>query len=423
MVMERRPTATALRTLPGRAEPPAPGDRWRRLARLLGRYLAVSFVLLVLVYATGAARATTADPPWHDRRERVEVAGGGVLNAWARTAMAVTAWSTRGAVERQRALHAGDPLGAALGGGTSGLGGWRERNRLLLEAGTILAIAALVGYGLVGNPRRRTWLMAALLLLAASAALTRPASTLRLAAVPAGAVGELSVRAFGAIDPARAGTAPDGRPRPSDPASIERDLADSYWGAFVADPLSRLQTGTPVLAAARPEAKPGLLGQLRDGIAAVDDWAVGRRGPERAFIATSALVYALPFALVIGALATMAACAKALVLVLATGGLVALPLCAERRWRGPVARYWLAPLGAALLVLATASLLSLMVMRLAELVRGADQQLGLLLAGSALPVALAAWLARRLWARWRGRAGRPGGGWRPRLALLGGGAR
>jgi hypothetical protein len=266
--------------------------------------------------------------------------------------------------------------------------------------------------------------MAALLLLAASAALTRPASTLRLAAVPAGAVGELSVRAFGALDPARAGRPTDGRARPGDPASIERALADSYWRAFVADPLSRLQTGTPVLAAANPEAKPGLLGQLRHGVGAVDDWAAGRgpSGPARAFMATSALVYALPFALVISALATLAACAKALVLVLATGGLLVLPLCAERRWRGPVARYWLAPLGASLLVLAASSLLGLATMRLAELVRGADQQLGLLLAGSVLPVVLAALLAKRLRARWR-RPGGQGGSWRPRLALLGGGAR
>ena len=72
-------------------------------------------------------------------------------------------------------------------------------------------------------------------------------------------------------------------------------IADSP--AFVGEPLSRLQTGTTVLATAPPAGKAGVLGMLRARVTAVGDWAVGRRGPERAVIATLALAYVLPFAL------------------------------------------------------------------------------------------------------------------------------
>jgi hypothetical protein len=424
MVMERRPTANSLLALLRPAGHDGPDGPGRRFTRLLARYLAAAFVLLVLVYATGAAGGagptprTTNDPSdqrWDHERDVVAIEGDGVLNAWARTAMQVTAWSTRGAVERQRDLHRFSLVQTVVGEpAAAGLGGWRQRNRLALEGGTMLAIAVLVGYGVLRSPRNRTWLLAALLLLAFTVVVTRPASALRLAGAPASAVGELTVRGFSAVDPATAD-----EPRSAPPAQAEQALADGYWTSFVGDPLSRLQTGTPVLAAARPEAKPGLLAQLRDGITAVNDWAVGRRGWERAFIATTALAYALPFALAVGGLAMLAACAQALALVLGVGGLVALPLCVEPRWRPLVARYWLAPLGGCLVVLAAASLLALTVMRAADLVHSADEYLGLLLAGSALPVVLTVWLVRRLR---RGRAG-TGPIWRPRLALLGGGAR
>src|SRR4029453_3027338 len=37
---------------------------------------------------------------------------------------------------------------------------------------------------------------------------------------------------------------------------VQRTVAGRYWTAFVGEPLSRLQTGTTVLATAPPEAKP-----------------------------------------------------------------------------------------------------------------------------------------------------------------------
>jgi ATP-dependent helicase HrpB len=67
---------------------------------------------------------------------------------------------------------------------------------------------------------------------------------------------------------------------------------------------------------------------------------------------------------------------------------------------------WLAPLLASVAVLALASLLSFTVMRTADAVHAADEFVGVLLAGSTVPVLAAVLIGRRL-AR-RGREGRPG---------------
>jgi hypothetical protein len=135
-------------------------------------------------------------------------------------------------------------------------------------------------------------------------------------------------------------------------------------------------------------------------VSAVNDWAVGRRGPERAFIATSALGYVVPFAVGLGALAMVAACAQTLLFLLCLGGLFALPLAvAGRRQRRALVRFWLAPLLGTVAVLAGVSLLSFVVVRAAETLHASDEYVGLLLAGSTWP-ALAAfligrWLTRR----------------------------
>ena len=168
----------------------------------------------------------------------------------------------------------------------------------------------------------------------------------------------------------------------------------------MAHPLSRMQTGTGVLADAPPAGKANVLESLRKNVSAVNDWAVGRRGPERAFIATSALGYVVPFAVGLGALAMIAACAQTLLFLLCLGGVFALPLAfAGRRYRRALVRFLLAPLVGSVAVLAAASLLSFVLVRAAETLHASDEYVGLLLAGSTWP-ALAAfllgrWLTRR----------------------------
>ena len=135
------------------------------------------------------------------------------------------------------------------------------------------------------------------------------------------------------------------------------------------------------------------------------DWAVGRRGPERAVIATLALAYVLPFALALVALAMLASCAQALVWLLALAGPLVAPLAVDPRRRRAVLRWWLVPLAAALALLAATALAALAVIRVAELTHAADAYLGMLLAGSTAPLLAAALAVRRL--RTRRRPPRP----------------
>ncbi|HKE98717.1 MAG TPA: hypothetical protein VKG45_07290 [Actinomycetes bacterium] len=415
MVMERRTTTTALLAL---AAPRGPrGPRWH--AGLLARYLALVLLLLGVVFAVAPRPPEEpGTPAWDYQRERVQVDGGGALNVLARNAMRATAWTSRAAVERQRDVHRLNLLQVLVGDpAAAGLGDWRQRHRLALEGGTLLAILALVAYGVLRSPPNRTWLLLILLLVGMTVLVTKSSTAVRLAGAPGRAVGEVTVRGFAVADPAN---------EPGRLPTLERaqrELLGQYWTSFVADPLSRMQTGTTVLTQAPPADKPGILESLRRRIAAVDGWAVGRRGWERAFIATTALLYALPFAVVLGALAMLATCAQALVLLLAIGGLAVLPLTVDPRLRRPVARYWLAPLGGALLVYAAASLLSLVLLRAATLLHGADEHVGALLAGSAVPVAVVVLVVRRL-RRSTGDSdsGRDGSAPR-RLALVGGGSR
>ena len=168
----------------------------------------------------------------------------------------------------------------------------------------------------------------------------------------------------------------------------------------MAHPLSRMQTGTSVLAGAEPDKKAGVLEALRKNVGTVNDWAIGHRGPERAFIATSALGYVAPFAVGLGLLAMVAACAQTLLFLLCLAGPFVLPLAvAGRRHRRTLVRFWLAPLLGSAAVLATASLLSFAVVRAAETLHASDEYVGLLLAGSTWPVLaaflLGRWLNRR----------------------------
>jgi hypothetical protein len=384
----------------------APLDRDRvRFRTLLFRYLAVGFILLatVVVANPGTPQAPGDPDPWDYQREQVTIQGRGLLNAYARVGVQATAWLAKSSIERQRDMLRLSLFDVLVGAGAAeSVGGWRARNADLLEAGTKAALLGLIAWGLVRRPAWRNLTVAALLLVVATVVVTRPYSTVEAAAGPGLFVPNamLSMVTRIAPDGGAAGDQADAEP-------TQRRLLTGYWRSFVAHPLSRMQTGTTVLAEAPPGKKASVLDALRKNVSAVNDWAVGRRGPERAFIATSALGYVLPFAVGLGALAMIAACAQTLLFVLCLGGLFVLPLAvAGRRQRRALVRFWLAPLLGSVAVLAGASLLSFVVVRAAETLHASDEYVGLLLAGSTWP-ALAAFLIGRWLTRRRQRLGLP----------------
>jgi hypothetical protein len=381
-----------------RARRPAP-----RIARVLAAYLAAAFVLLAVVFALRPHQGPApAAPTWDYQREQVSLEGGGALNAYARWAVGTTALLTRGSIERQRDVHRLSPLDFLAGSAAArDLAAWRERHRLPLEGATLAAVCALAAWGTLRRRPGRLWLVALLALVGLTLLVTRPQSATSLAATAGTAVPNLVQRAAATADPSAsvattAAPETDAGRGEGGAEAVQRTVAGRYWTAFVGEPLSRLQTGTTVLATAPPEAKPGVLGSLRARVTAVGDWAIGRRGPERAVIATLALVYVLPFALALVALATLASCAQALVWLLVLAGPLVAPLAVDPRRRRALLRWWLVPLAAALALLAATALAALVVIRAAELTHAADAYLGMLLAGSAAPLLAAALAVRRL---------------------------
>ena len=373
---------------------PAPGP-----ARILAAYLAAAFVLLAVVFALRPAHGQAPPAPaWDYQRETVALEGGGTLNAYARWAVRTAASVTRGSIERQRDVHRLSPLDYLTGQrAASALAGWRERHRLPLEGATLAAVCALAAWGTLRRRPGRVWLAALLMLVGLTLLVTRPQTATTMAAEAGTEVPNLLLRAAATADPSESvATAGPPAAAPSAAAVVQRTVAARYWTAFVGEPLSRLQTGTTVLATAPPAGKAGVLRALRARVTAVGDWAVGRRGPERAVIATLALAYVLPFALALVALAMLASCAQTLVWLLALAGPLVAPLAVDPRRRRAVLRWWLVPLAAALALLAGAALASLVVIRVAELTHAADAYLGMLLAGSTAPLLVAALAIRRL---------------------------
>jgi hypothetical protein len=376
----------------------------RGLHVLLAAYLAGACVVLAVVFLAFPHRSGGPPAPggrtWDYQLETVALQGRGALNAYARGATRATAWLARSSIERQRDLHrlnlleylAGEPAAAATTR-------WVGAHRLALQGGTIALLVGVAGYGVLRRPAGRQWLVAILMLLALTAVVTRPISASRLAGRAGIAVPNLVLTAAVQGDPTqelRGGS-----------QQVQEALASRYWTAFVAEPLSRLQTGTGVLSSAPPTRKAGVLGYLRGKVRAVNDWAIGRHGIERAVISTLAVVYVLPFALLLCTLAMLATCAQALLYLLCLAGPVAAALAVEPRWRRGVLRLWLAPLGGALLLLSVAALTSFMVVRGAELLHASDDYAGLLLAGSAWPLLGGALLARRMVRRRRASRLRP----------------
>ena len=391
VVMPRHGTRPASR--PSRPRPRSEPTTWSWLRTVLVPYLAAMFVLLAIVFALspqGEGRpGAPAAGEWDYQREVVAIQGGGMGNAYARTAIRATAWMAKGSIERQRDVFRLNLLGFLAGHPLAGgIGAWREAHRLPLEGGTMVALVALIAYGVLGRPSGRSWMVAALLLVTLTLAVTRPLTVERLAGTPGVAVPDLVTRV--------AASARTDRDRGPATGDVRERLTARYWTSFVAYPLSRLQTGSPVLAESPPTAKAGILELLRGRIARVNDWAVGRRGAERAVVATTATVYVLPFALALGALAMVAACAQALLYLLCLAGLAAGPLAIDARRRRAILTWWLLPLAGAIVVLVASTLLSLLVLWLGQTVHAADEEVGLLLAGSIGPVLAAVLATRRL---------------------------
>jgi hypothetical protein len=397
MTIRRPPGSrgTVPRTLLGRPR----GPRGRRAgpgaATVLAAYLAAAFLLLAVVFALRPHQGPApAVPTWDYQRETVALEGGGALNAYARWAVRATAGLTRGSIERQRDVHRLSPLDFLAGeAAAADLAAWRQRHRLPLEGATLALVAALAAWGTLRRRPGRLWLVALLTLLGLTVLITKPQTATSLAARAGTEVPNLLLRAAVTADPSGSVAATPGA------EGTQRTVAGRYWTAFVAEPLSRLQTGTTVLAGAPPAGKPGVLRSLRARVTAVGDWAVGRRGPERAVIATLALAYVLPFALALVALAMLASCAQALVWLLVLAGPLVAPLAVDPTRRRAVLRWWLVPLAAALALLGASALAALVVIRVAELTHAADAYLGMLLAGSTVPLVAAALAVRRLLGR------------------------
>jgi hypothetical protein len=376
--------------------------------RVLTAYLAAAFVLLAVAFTLRPAPGPApAAPAWDYQRETVALEGGGAFNAYARWAVRTTAWLARGSIERQRDVHRLSPLDFLAGhDGAARLGAWRQRHRLPLEGATVATVAALAAWGTLRRRPGRVWLVALLMLVGATVLVTRPQTATSLAGRAGVAVPNLLERAAATTAPGATGPAGQGPAGAGDDA-VQRAVAGRYWTAFVGEPLSRLQTGTTVLAGAPPAAKPGVLRWLRSRVTVVGDWAVGRHGFERAVIATLALAYVLPFALALVALAMLASCAQALVWLLALAGPLVLPLAADPGRRRAVLRWWLVPLAAAFALLVASALAALAVIRVAELTHAADAYLGMLLAGSTAPLLAATLALRRLRSRRRPPRSRP----------------
>jgi hypothetical protein len=365
------------------------------LRTVVGRYLLAGVVLLGLVLVVDPhdperAPAPTSTP-WQYQRETLTLEGGGVLNGYARAAVSTTAWLTKGSIERARDVNRLNLLDFLVGEPAARrLGGWRADNGVAIEWITRLAVLVLAVYGMLMRPSGRGWVLAILMVLSAVLLLTKPQTTVRLASAASTGVPRLTTTVFANLDPSE----PPKLSRSADDA--QRELAADYWRSFVANPLSRVQTGTAVLAGAEPERKGGVLDSLRRNVGSVNAWAIGDRGVERAFIATTALLYVLPFALLTASLSMVASSAQAVLFVLCLAGLVTIPLAVDRRRRPAVFCYWALPLAASAAVLAAATLVSLVVMRTGAALHAADEYVGALLAGSTWPVIAVIALRKRM---------------------------
>jgi hypothetical protein len=370
------------------------GGRRQRGARgLLGRYLAAVGVLLGLT-VTLAPRPVDEQtgPPSAHQVEVIQVDGGG-LNVVTRTAMRGTAWTSALAVERQRDLLAPSPLmSRVLGPLAVRFSAWRDTNRTRLATSVITTVTMLIFYGVLGRPVRRSWAQMVLLLLIWSGLATYPQTALRAVSLPGQATTRLLVELVGQSSEAG-----------GQPATLTQGrLGDEFWTAFVTQPYSRVQTGSAVLAQAPPHQRTGLLGALREQVAAIGRRAGGGAAVERALTATVALGSAVPFSAAIAACSVAGWVAQSLLLLLCLTVIALAPvLLLDARARLLLVRWWVMPLLGALALAALAVAGSLGITWLAITLAGMGEAAARMFTGSAFAlgsVLLAGWRVRR-WAR------------------------
>jgi hypothetical protein len=367
------------------------GTRRRRMRGLLGRYLAVVGALLGLTVtlAPDPAGEQAGPPPAH-RVEVIQVDGGG-LNTLTRFAMRGTAWTSALAVERQHDLLAPSPLvSRVLTPMAVRFSAWRDANRRQLTTSAITAVTVLLFYGILGRPARRSWAQMVLLLLIWSVLATYPTTALRAVSLPGQATTWLLVELVGR----------SGEPGAQPATLIQSGLGDQFWTAFVTQPYSRVQTGSAVLAQAPPEGRSGLLGTLREQVAAIGRRAGGGAAAERALTATVAFGSALPFAAAIGTCSVAGWVAQSLLLLLCLTVIALAPvLLLDVRARLLLVRWWLIPLLGGLALAALASAASFGAVWLAVTLAGLGESAARMFTGSAFALACVL-LAGRWVHRW-----------------------
>ena len=296
-----------------------------RFRTLLFRYLAVGFILLATVVVAGpTAPPGRADPdPWDYQREQVDVQGSGILNAYACTAVRATAWMAKSSIERQRDMLRLSLFDVLIGPGAArSLGGWRVEHAEPLEAGTKAALLGLIAYGVVRRPAWRHLTVAALLLLVATLVVTRLQTTVEAAHRPGLLVPNAMLGVVTHV-------APDGAAGDQLGAEpTQRRLLTRYWKSYVAYPLSRMQTGTAVLADAPPDRKAGVLRAAHERLGGE---TTGRWPPRAASGLHRHLGPRLRDAVRgrAGALAMVAACAQTVLFLLCLAG------CSPCPWPSP----------------------------------------------------------------------------------------
>jgi hypothetical protein len=195
---------------------------------ILVRYLVLAVILLGAVAIANPHRpedpTAPAAKPWDYQRESIDVEGRGVLNLYSRQLIHGTAWLARASIERQRDVYRLNLFDFLVGTRTAqSVTSWRGNHRLALEGATEAAVVALVAYGVMLRPSRRTWALALMMVLASTIMITKPQATARVAAAPGVAIPNLMLDVVATAAPSQRLQAS------SPPAESLQALSTQFW--------------------------------------------------------------------------------------------------------------------------------------------------------------------------------------------------